>query len=180
MIKKKTKFLRLGYSQYSKLGLRRKKKQKYRKAKGIDNKVRLKMKGHLQNVNIGFRNKKSERGLIKGLKPVHVKNISDIERLKKEEIGILAKVGSKNKKEIADYLLKNNLKLLNFNPKIFLEKLEAELKEKQEKKKSKEEKIKEKEKKLKENEKKEEKKEDKKGLEENIENKENKENESKN
>lgn len=148
--RKKTKFLRLGYTQYSKLGLRRKKKQKYRRAKGGENKLRLKMKGHLRNVSIGFRNEKKTRGFVKGLKSVLIHNVEELKKIGKNEIAIVAHVGDKNKKEIVEYALKNNLKLLNVNPKKFLEKIEEKIKQSKEEKTKREEKNKIKEKKVKE------------------------------
>lgn len=161
MARKKSKFLRIGYTQYSKLGLRRKNKQKYRKGKGGENKMRLKMKGHLRNVSIGFRNEKKTRGLVKGLEPVLVYNLEQLKKIQKNEIGIIAKMGNKNKIEIADYALKNNIRLSNLNPKKFLDKIEEAKKVKQEEKSKKEISKKEREKKAKETEKKGEKKEEK-------------------
>lgn len=157
--KRKPKFLRIGYTQYSKLGLRRKNKQKYRKSKGIDNKIRLKMKGHLRNVNIGYRGERKLRELIRGLKPVVVHNIEEIKSMKKDEIGILGKIGMKKKMEIANYILKHNIRINNLNPKKFLEKTEEKLKIRKEANKKKEDKIKERSKRAKEAEKKEDKKE---------------------
>lgn len=152
---RKQKFLRLGYTQYSKLGLRRKKKQTYRKARGRDNKVRLKMKGHLRNVVIGFRGKKSTRGLVRGLSPVLVYSIEDLKKLKKNEIAIIAKMGDKKKMEIADYAVKNNIRLSNLNPGKFLTEIQEKMKAKKEEKAKKHGKKVEKEKKAKEVEKKE-------------------------
>jgi len=149
MIKKKPKFLRIGYTQYSKLGLRRKNKQKYRKSKGIDNKIRLKMKGHLRNINIGYRGERKLRNLVKGLKPILVHNIEEIKSIKKNEICVLGKIGMKKKIDVANYILKNNIKIHNLNAKKFLEKTEEKLKRKEE------EKLKEKGKRAKESEKKE-------------------------
>jgi large subunit ribosomal protein L32e len=169
MIKKKPKFLRIGYTQYSKLGLRRKNKQKYRKSKGIDNKIRLKMKGHLRNINIGYRGERKLRYFVRGLTPVIVHNIEEIKSIKKNEIGILGKIGMKKKMEIANYILKNDIKISNLNAKKFLEKTEEKLKQRKEDNKKKEDKVKERSKRAKEAEKKEtEKKEEKK---ENIESK---------
>jgi len=124
MKRKKQIFLRAGYTMISKLGKRRKKKRKYRKATGIDNKVRLKKRGHLRNVSIGFRNEKEIRGLIEGLKPVLISNVEELKNIKKNEIAVVGSVGKKKKKEIAEYSLKNNIRLLNLNPKKFLEELE--------------------------------------------------------
>ena len=156
--RKKAKFLRIGYTQYSKLGLRRKNKQKYRKGKGGENKMRLKMKGHLRNVSIGFRSDKKTRGLIGGLKPVMIYSIEDLKKLKKEETGIVAKVGNKRKAEIANFAIKNNIRLSNLNSKKFIEKIEKERKKIEEEKKKREEKKKVRDKKAKEAEKKKEEK----------------------
>ena len=150
MTKNKPKFLRTDSHKYSRLGIRRKKKQVYRKSKGRDNKIRLKMKGHLRNVNIGFRTKKSTRGLIKGLNPVQIFNLEDLKKIKTQEIGIIAKIGDKKKKEIADYALKNNIKLKNLDPKEFLDKLEENSKKIKKEKEARQEKKKERDKKTKE------------------------------
>jgi len=148
--RKKQRFLRIGYTQYSKLGLRRKNKQKYRKAKGGENKMRLKMKGHLRNVSIGFRSEKKTRGLVRGLNTVMIYNVEDLKKLKKDEIGVVAKVGNKRKIEIANQAIKDNIRLANLNSKKFIEKIEEERKkikeekaEKQEKKKVSDKKAKE-------------------------------------
>jgi large subunit ribosomal protein L32e len=131
----KKKFLRIGYTQYSKLGLRRKNKQVYRKGKGGENKMRLKMKGHLRNVSIGFRSEKKNRGLVKGMSPVIVLNVNDLKNLKEKQIPIIAKIGNKKKIEMAEYAIKNNIRFMNLNPKKFLEKIEEiKKKEKEEKK----------------------------------------------
>jgi len=133
MTKKKQKFMRTDFRKYSKLGVRRKNKQKYRKAKGIDNKMRLKMKGHLRNVSIGFRSNKKERGLVQELKPILINNLKELKNISKEEIGIIAKIGSKKRKEILNYVIKNNIKL-SIDPRKALEKIEHNLKKVKEKK----------------------------------------------
>lgn len=149
-MKKRRKFLRTGYTQYSKLGLRRKNKQVYRKSKGGENKIRLKMKGHLTNVSIGYRNEKKTRGLVKGMSPVIIRNLTDLKNLKEKEIAIIAKIGNKKKIEIAEYAIKNNIRLLNLNPKKFLEKIQEEKNKSKEEKKKREIKKNEREKKAKE------------------------------
>lgn len=130
---KKQKFMRTDFRKYSKLGVRRKNKQKYRKAKGIDNKMRLKMKGHLRNVSVGFRSNKKGRGLVQKLKPILINNLKELKNISKEEIGIIAKIGSKKRREILDYAIKNNIKL-SIDPKKALEKIENNLKKSKEKK----------------------------------------------
>ena len=147
------KFIRSGYHRYSKLGLRRKKKQVYRKAKGGDNKVRLNRAGRIRKVKIGFRSRKTERGLIKGLKGILVHNIEDLKKIKHGEIGIIAKIGNKKRLEIAKYALEKNIPLKNLDSKEFIEKIEKkrlkikeDKKKKLDKKKQKNEKLKRKEK----------------------------------
>lgn len=133
MKRKKNKFIRAGYWEYSKLGLRRNKKLKYRKARGIDNKVRLRMKGHLRNVSIGFRNEKKARGLLQNLSPVLISNVEELKQLKKDEIAIVKKVSLRKKIEIAEYAIKHNIKLKNLNPNKIIEKSKVIIKEKKEK-----------------------------------------------
>ena len=118
---KKQKFIRTDFAKYSKLGVRRKKKQVYRKAKGTDNKIRLKMKGHVRNVSIGFRSAKKTRGMIMKLKPVMIYNVKDLNKINKDEIGVVAAIGNKKKIEIAKEAQKQKIRLANLNPKIFLE-----------------------------------------------------------
>lgn len=154
MAKKKPKFLRIGYTQYSKLGLRRKNKQIYRKGKGGENKMRLKMKGHLRNVSIGFRTNKKTRGLVRGLNSVVINNIKDLKNLKKDEIAIVAKIGNKKRIEIAEYALKNNIRLMNINAHKFIERVEEEKRRAKEEKAQREEKKKVRDKKAREAEKK--------------------------
>lgn len=129
---KNKKFWRGNTNQYSKLGLRRKNKQKYRKGKGRDNKMRLNIKGHLKKVRIGFKNMKKTSGLVKELKPIIIKNLNDLKKLGKSEIGIIAKIGNKKRKEIAEYAIKNNIRLY-LDPKRTLERIEEKLKKVKEK-----------------------------------------------
>src|SRR3989344_5351321 len=138
-------FLRQGYWRYSKLGLRRKNKLIYRKAKGRDNKVRLQEKGRIVKVKVGFKKNKNVQGLVKGLKPVLVHSINDIKKLAKQEIGILARIGNKKKKEIATFVLANKITLINFNAKKFMKNVEFAQKNKMMEKSEKEKKLKEKE-----------------------------------
>jgi large subunit ribosomal protein L32e len=139
-------FIRTDTWNYSKLGLRRRKKQVYRRAKGCDSKMRLRMKGNPRNINIGFRSEKSGRDLINNLKPILIFNALQLDSLKKGEIGVIARVGDKNKAEIAKKAMDKKIILVNLNPKKFLKNLEFESKKKKELKKSKaaEKKIKEK------------------------------------
>jgi len=156
---KKQKFLRTNWKKYSKLGLRRKKKQIYRKSKGRDNKIRLKMKGHLRNVSVGFRTEKKKRDLVEGLRVVIVHNLKDLKNIQDGEIGVVAKIGNKKKQELAEYAQKEKIKLINLKPEKFLKEIKGKLEEKKKIKEKRQEKKKVKEKKTKEKKKPEEKKE---------------------
>ncbi|MBT4166310.1 hypothetical protein HOE04_04700 [archaeon] len=154
--KKRTpKFKRTDFSKYSKLGVRRKNKQVYRRPKGIDNKINKKMKGHLRRVMIGFKNESKSRGLIDGMEPVMVFNVEGLLKVAKGEIAIVAKVGMKKKAEIAKVALEKKIRLYNLNSKKFLDNLKKVEKEKEEKKAKMNKKKKAKDKKAKEVEKKE-------------------------
>jgi len=135
------KFIRTDFRKYSKLGVRRKNKQKYRKGKGIDNKMRLNMKGRLRKVKSGFRTAKETRDLVKELKPIAVNNVADLKKIKQGMIGIVAKIGDKKRKAILEAAMKDNIKL-NLNAKKGLEKIEDKMKKaKEEKERRKAEKV---------------------------------------
>lgn len=100
MIKKNPKFLRMGTRRYKKLGKNQRKKQRYRKPRGRDNKIRENIKHHLRKVRIGFKNKKTERGKIKGKVPIMVGNINEAGMIKKGDLVIIRKIGAKKRAEI--------------------------------------------------------------------------------
>ncbi|MFH1359054.1 MAG: eL32 family ribosomal protein [archaeon] len=124
----KPKFQRTNAHNYSKLGVRRKKKQIYRKSKGRDNKIRLSMKGHVRKVKIGFRTNKKERDLINGKKVVMVFNVQDLKKIKEDRIGVVGSVGNKKKKQIAEASAKDKVKLLNLDYEKFLKDLDEKIK----------------------------------------------------
>lgn len=121
---------------YSKLGRKRKKKQKYRKARGIHNKIRLKMGGHPRKVEIGY--KKAKKGKRKEIKIIS--NINELLKIKNGEKIILAGVGRKKKIEVARKAKELGVKILNLNIEKFLKKTEKEKIEKVEKARHKEKK----------------------------------------
>ncbi len=151
------KFIRSEWNKYSRLGVRRRKKLKYRRARGGENKIRLKMKGHPRNVSIGFRSKKTKRDLIKGMMPITIYNLDELKKLEKHEIAVIGKIGNKKKKHIAEYAKQHNLSFLNLNPENFIKEIEEKMKLRKENKQKKTEAKKAKEKKKEKKEKKEEK-----------------------
>ena len=110
------KFLRRTSNRYSKLGRKRKKKQKWRKPTGRDNKMREKRKGYPKTVNIGYKKPEKE-------KPILVNNISDLEKVKSKNV-IIRKVGRKKRIEIAKKAKEMNLQISNFNAERLLKKFE--------------------------------------------------------
>jgi ribosomal protein L32E len=95
------KFLRHTKHKYSKLGLRRRNKQVWRRPTGRDNKMREQRRGHPALVAIGYSTDKKERGKIDKRTPVMVRNVSEMSKIGKHQIAVLGNVGMKNKIEIA-------------------------------------------------------------------------------
>lgn len=114
------KFLRRIWSRYSKLGKRRKKKQKWKNPTGRDNQMRLKRKGYPRVVSSGYSNDKKDRNKINGKTPLWIYNVRDLEKLGKENIGIVASVGKKKKTEIAKKANEMKIEIYNMNTKKIL------------------------------------------------------------
>jgi len=117
--------------------------ENWRRPRGRHNKIRLCKKGHRKKPSQGYRSPKAVRGLDKsGLKPVVVKNVSDLVSLDKQKDGavISGNVGKRKKIEIAKKGIELGITFLNFDPKKFLEKIEQEKKVKEEEKAKKKEK----------------------------------------
>ncbi len=98
---------------YSKLGKGKKKKKKWRRPKGRDNKVREKRKSRPPLVSIGYRKKKEERGKIDGKKPKRVENLKQVDKIKKDDLVILGKVGKKKKEKLIKKVEEKGAKILN-------------------------------------------------------------------
>jgi len=114
-------FLRRGNQKFSKLGLRRKKKQVWRRPNGRDNKMREKKKGYPAVVSVGYKNDKSISGTLREKEPVLINNLNDLKKMTEGQIGIVANVGKKKKLEIVLYAKKEGKALHNVNPEKFLE-----------------------------------------------------------
>lgn len=107
------KFIRTDFWRYSKIGKNRKKLQKWRKPKGRDNKLREKRKGYPRVVSVGFKGKTQESGKIRGVSTIRVFNTKDLEKMKKGQGIIIAKVGAKNRIEIIKKAESIGLKIVN-------------------------------------------------------------------
>ena len=125
------KFLRRTWNRYSKLGKRRKKKQVWRRPTGRDNKMREKRRGYPVVVSVGYKRDKKLRGNIKNKKPVIVKNLKELEKIKENGLVIIGKIGKKKKIEIVKRAKKMKIKIHNLNLEKFLNSLEKKTKEKE-------------------------------------------------
>jgi len=135
------KFLRRSVDRFSKIGLRKKKKQVWRSPKGRDNKMREKRKGYPATVSIGYGTEKKGRGKINEKIPKAVNNLRDLEKMTKMNIAIVGKIGNKKKMEIIKKAKEKGIEIANVNSKKFLRKIERQ---KMFKKKIKESKVEEK------------------------------------
>jgi len=118
------KFLRTDWWRMPGLGHLRKKKQKWRRAGGRHNKIREKRRGYPCQPEIGYGTFGNEKGKIQGKNPVIVWNVNDLEKVKKEDIVIIAKIGNKKKIEIAKVAEHKKIIISNLNVKKFLKNFE--------------------------------------------------------
>ena len=124
MKKKKPKFQRTRGKALPKLGSRQKSKQKYRKATGRHNKIREKRKNRPRRVEIGYRTEGKTRGLIMDKKTVVVNNLKDLNKVGKEEIMVVGRIGDKKKIELVNAAKEKGIGILNVNVDRFLKKSE--------------------------------------------------------
>jgi len=129
------KFVRHGAHKFSKLGLRRKKKQIYRKAKGRDSKTRLHRIGRVVNVRIGYGHARKQRGLHQGEQVMVVYNVSDLEKIPQKTVVVVGNVGTKKKLAIVRYALEKKIKLKNVKGAEFVAEVEKTMDERKNKKK---------------------------------------------
>jgi large subunit ribosomal protein L32e len=120
------KFLRRTWNRYVKLGKGRKKKQKWRNPTGRDNKMREKRKGYPVVVSIGYKKPKKLRETIENKNPILIMNIKDLEKIGKNEIAIVGKIGKKKKIELAKKAKEMKIEIHNLNVKKFLKNIESE------------------------------------------------------
>ncbi len=132
--RRKPVFLRKDSFKKSKLGKRRKKKQKWRRPRGRHSKLREKRTGHMIQPSIGWRSPRKVRGFVQEFRPRVIYNPGELENFSKDEIAVLGKVGQKKKIEIVEKAMEKNIKILNVNTKKFIEKIKAEREEKLKKK----------------------------------------------
>ena len=119
----KPKFYRRTYNRYGKLGMKRKKKRVWRNPTGRHNKMREKRRGYTAVVMVGYKNKKSTQHTIEGKKLVLINNLMDLQKITKNEIAIIGKVGKKKKIEFAKKAKEMKIAVHNLNVEKFLKKL---------------------------------------------------------
>lgn len=119
---------------------------KYRQARGSDSKVKRGYKGYVGIIKVGYKSPNEARGLSReGLKIIYVKNVNDLNGIKKnEEVVCLAGIGRKKKVEVIKKCIELGLMILSMkDPAKFLQETEDIMKSRKEKqKKKKEEKAK--------------------------------------
>lgn len=149
--KKKPKFIRTDSN-------KKKFNKKWRKPRGLHNKIRLAKKGHQSRPAIGYRSPKKIRNLHKsGLKPVIITNLNKLTNLDTKTQGIIlsSSLGQRKKIQILEKCLELKLIVLNVKDiQEYITKVKENLKKKkltaaqrEEEKKKKEVELKEKEKK---------------------------------
>ncbi len=72
---------------------------------------------------VGFKQKKEERNLIKNKKPVLVNNLGEINRVNKENIMIIGKIGNKKRIEMIKKAKEKGIEVQNVNVNKILKKI---------------------------------------------------------
>jgi len=103
--KKRKKFVRRNWDKYSRLGRGRKKKQNWRRPRGIHSKMRKRRKGYPTRPEIGMKSPSKQIKLISNLKEL-------IQAGKGEEV-IIRKVGKKLRNEIEKKAHELGIRILN-------------------------------------------------------------------
>jgi ribosomal protein L32E len=109
----KPKFLRNDWHKKIKLGRGVKKNQKWKGAKGRQNKLRLNRKGHQQRPKVGWSADSSIKFSVSGALPVRVENVKDLAKVGKNEGALIANVGAKKRAEIIKAASEKKIKILN-------------------------------------------------------------------
>jgi large subunit ribosomal protein L32e len=109
------KFLRSDVNRYKRFS--RKNKQKWRKPRGRDNKIREKRAGRSVKVEMGFKGKKENRFKVGGKIPKLIINLKGAEKTKKEDLIIIGKIGKKKRQEIEKVIKSKGGKILNLKKK---------------------------------------------------------------
>lgn len=108
------KFIRTDSSRFSKIGRNRRKLQKWRKAIGTHNKIRRKRRGYPRMPDVGYKTSKILAGKVKGLYPILVHNLKEMENVQKDSVAVIsATVGARLKINLIKKAQEKNIKILN-------------------------------------------------------------------
>ncbi len=121
-------FQRTKHYAYVKLGKRQKSMRKYRRATGRHNKTRQKWRSRPPRVEVGYKNRFETRNLLNEKTPVMVYNLNDLDKVTKDSIAIIGKIGNKAKLEIAKQIISRKLEVYNLNVKKFIKQIERDMK----------------------------------------------------
>ena len=105
------KFLRQDYMRHLKLG--KTGKVKWRKPRGRHSKMRKRRKSYPKIVLIGYKSSKKFSGKVNSLRPTLIHNSKELLKIKKDEIAIIARIGSKKRIELIKLANEKNIKILN-------------------------------------------------------------------
>ena len=132
MKKKKPGFFRRNWNSKGKI-----ERTVWRKARGTDNKQRVKLKGYAVKPSQGFRSPAEVRGLHKsGLIPFIVSNKKQLDSLTKDHGIILSgHLGDKKRKELIMECQKRKFTIINLDAEKVIGKIDASIKQRQENKK---------------------------------------------
>ncbi|MEM4259481.1 MAG: eL32 family ribosomal protein [Candidatus Pacearchaeota archaeon] len=112
------KFLRVDTCRFLRLGKKRRRLQKWRRARGKSNKIRLGRAGYPSAPKVGFKTARKTAGKIKGLIPKVIHNIKELESLSDNEIAIISKrIGARKKLELIKKADELKIKILNIGGK---------------------------------------------------------------
>ena len=111
--RKKPKFLRTDWHKKIRLGRGVKKNQKWRGAKGRQNKFRLGRKGRGQRPKVGWGAENDTKGFVGGVETVRVENLRELEAVKKNQGVIVGRVGARKRISILEKAKEMGLRILN-------------------------------------------------------------------
>ncbi|MEK6842431.1 MAG: eL32 family ribosomal protein [Nanoarchaeota archaeon] len=115
-------FLRRTWYRFSRLGKGRRKKQKWRNPTGRHNKIRKRRKGYSARVSIGYSKDKTTKGRIDKKIPRIIHNLKELEKIGKNEIAIMGKIGGKKRIEIIKKAKEMKIQIKDMNIEKFIKK----------------------------------------------------------
>lgn len=111
---KKPRFLRSDTVRHIRLGKTKRRLQKWRKPRGRHNKMRRKRFGYPVQPGIGYKQSSAVSGLIKGKRPIHVVNLTDLRNLPKGQLIVMSRrLGARKKLALLKQAHEMHLIVLN-------------------------------------------------------------------